>query len=133
MVLDFGEVPVGEWRELEVNVKNVGFVPFRALEALALDGDPSFVVELDGPDRLKPGEERVIWVRFHPLREGEHRERLAVETDAEHRPTDPVRVQGLGTPAQVRVEPAALDFQTLEIDSDRWLEATVHNPTDLPL
>ena len=41
-VLDFGEVPVGEWASLEVTIKNVGFVPFHALEVLRLDGNPSF-------------------------------------------------------------------------------------------
>src|SRR5437016_816961 len=28
--LDFGEVPVGEWREATVHISNVGYVPFRA-------------------------------------------------------------------------------------------------------
>lgn len=133
-VVDFGEVPVGEWRELETRVKNVGVVSFRVLEALALDGNPSFaVVALDGQDRLMPGEERAVQVRFHPLREGEHRERVSVETDAEDHPSRPVSLQGTGTPARVTVEPAVLDFEMLEVDSDRWLEVTVHNPTDLPL
>lgn len=132
-VLDFGEVPVGEWRELATTIKNVGFVPFRALEALALGGEPSFEAALDGPERVMPGEERAVRVRFHPLREGEHRERLSIDTDAEHRPVDPVRLSGLGTPARVTVEPAVIDFQILEIDSERWLEATVDNPTDLTL
>jgi len=132
-VLDFGEVPVGEWASQEVTIKNVGFVPFHALQVLRLDGDPSFTAELADTSKVVPGEDRVVTVRFHPLREGELGDRLQVSTDAEHRPSDPVALKGTGAPSQVRVIPSTLDFQTLEIDSERWLGAMVVNPTDLPL
>src|SRR5688572_28463024 len=77
--LDFGEIPVGEWTEREVLIRNVGVVPFFALEALALDGNPSYQVDLvDGESRVMPGESKVVRVRFHPLREGSIEERLKV-------------------------------------------------------
>lgn len=131
--LDFGEVPVGEWASQEVTIKNVGFVSFSALQVLRLDGNPSFTAELAGASKVMPGEDRVVTVRFHPLREGELGDRLQVSTDAEHRPTEPVTLKGTGAPSQVRVIPSTIDFQTLEIDSERWLGAMVENPTDLPL
>ncbi|HYV50037.1 MAG TPA: choice-of-anchor D domain-containing protein [Myxococcaceae bacterium] len=132
-VLDFGEVPVGEWASQEVTIKNVGFVPFHALQVLRLDDDPSFAAELADDSKVMPGEDRVVTVRFHPLREGELGDRLQVSTDAEHRPTDPVMLKGTGSPSQVQIIPSTVDFQTLEIDSERWLGAMVVNPTDLPL
>src|SRR5687767_7843403 len=57
--LDFGEVPVGEWREKQVRLRNVGYVPFHALEALGLKGDPSYEVAFEGEGRVPPGGEKV--------------------------------------------------------------------------
>ncbi|HEY8206764.1 MAG TPA: choice-of-anchor D domain-containing protein, partial [Myxococcaceae bacterium] len=132
-VLDFGEVPVGEWRSLEVTIKNVGFVPFHALEVLRLDDNPSFTAELESSGKIMPGADRRVVVSFHPIHEGAQGDRLQISTDAEHRPTSPVALQGKGSPAQVRIIPSTIDFETLEIDSERWMGAMVDNPTDLPL
>lgn len=132
-LLDFGSVPVGEWRQARVHVRNVGYVPFSALEALGLSGNPSFHVQLEGPERLLPGEERVVLVRFHPLREGPLEEQLRVRTDANTGREHHVRVLGLGLPTPVRVHPERLDFETLEVDSERVLRFTLTNPVDLPL
>jgi hypothetical protein len=132
--LDFGEVPVGEWRERDVLIRNVGVVPFFALEALALDGNPSYQVELlDGESRVMPGDSKVVRVRFHPLREGSIEERLRVRTDANTGAENTVTVMGMGAPTPVGIHPPLLDFETLEVDSDRTLTLTVTNPVDLPL
>lgn len=131
--LDFGQVPVGEWREMDVTVQNAGYVPFTASEALRLLDNPSFQVELVGGGKVLSGERRTIHVRFHPLREGPMRDELHVVTDAEHKPPSPVLLQGVGTPTPIRVFPPQLDYQTLEIDSDRLLSVVVENPVDLPL
>lgn len=132
--LDFGEVPVGEWREAEVRVRNVGYVPFFALEALALEGNPSFQVELvDGGGRVLPGEDKRVVVRFHPLAEGPLRERLRVETDANTGSEHFLEVLGQGVPTRISLSPPRLDFETLEVDSERTLSVTITNPVDLPL
>lgn len=132
--LDFGEVPVGEWREREVLIRNVGYVPFFALEALALDGNPSYQVELvDGGSSVQPGESKVVKVRFHPLREGAIEERLRVATDANTGREHTVAVRGLGAPTRIGIHPPQLDFETLEVDSERTLKLTITNPVDLPL
>ncbi len=130
--LDFGEVPVGEWRSEEVRIQNVGYVPFNALEALGLSSNPSFKVELDG-GKVLPGEDRKVTVRFHPLREGALDETVEVATDADNNRSHQLQVTGVGTPTPVRIYPERVDYQTLEIDSDRTLELTVENPVDLPL
>jgi hypothetical protein len=133
-VLDFGEVPVGEWREQEVLIRNVGYVPFFALEALSLGNNPSYQVELvDGGSRVMPGESKPVRVRFHPLREGPIEEQLRVSTDANLGSSHLVSIQGLGAPTPIRIHPSVLDFETLEVDSDRTLTLTVTNPVDLPL
>ncbi len=132
--LDFGEVPVGEWREREVLIRNVGYVPFFALDALALEGNPSYQVELlDAESRVQPGESKTVRVRFHPLREGSVEERLRVRTDANSGGEQLVRVRGMGAPTPVSIHPPLLDFETLEVDSERELTLTITNPVDLPL
>ncbi len=132
--LDFGEVPVGEWRERDVHVRNVGFVTFRAEEVLQLGNNPSFQVELvDGAGRVEPGKTRVVKVRFHPLREGPLTESLQVTTNAVRGTQLPVRVRGQGTPTRIRFEPAVVDYEVLEVDSERTLTVTVTNPVDLPV
>ncbi|EPX65096.1 Flagellar hook-length control protein FliK [Cystobacter fuscus DSM 2262] len=131
--LDFGEVPVGEWREKVVRLRNVGYVPFRALEALELGDNPSYEVSFDGDSRLMPGEEKLVKVRFHPLAEGGSESSLQVRTDASSGKEHTVRVLGQGGPLTVRMEPEVLDFETLEVDSERVLRLTITNPVDLPL
>ncbi|NVJ26956.1 choice-of-anchor D domain-containing protein [Myxococcus sp. AM011] len=133
-VLDFGEVPVGGWREREVRIRNVGYVPFFAIEALPIIGNPSYEVELaDGGGRVMPGESHLVRVRFHPLGEGVTEETVYVSTDANQGAQAQVRVTGLGTPTQIIIDPPVLDYETLEVDSERNLEVTVTNPVDLPL
>ncbi|RJS26043.1 hypothetical protein DRW03_06170 [Corallococcus sp. H22C18031201] len=132
--IDFGDVPVGEWREKQVRIRNVGYVPFFAIEALGLAGNASYQVELvNGSGRVMPGESHVVKVRFHPLSEGPLEEVLHVSTDANVGTTQQVAVHGQGTPTNIGVEPADLDFQTLEVESDRTLDVTITNPVDLPL
>ncbi|HYO51808.1 hypothetical protein [Archangium sp.] len=133
--LDFGEVPVGEWREKVVRLRNVGYVPFHALEALGLKGDPSYEVsfEGEGEGRVMPGSEKVVRVRFHPLAEGPLEETFHVTTDANLGREHTVRVKGQGVPSPIQVHPALLDFETLEVDSERTLRLTITNPVDLPL
>ena len=131
--LDFGEVPVGEWREKVVRLRNVGYVPFHALEALKLGDNPSYEVSFDGDARLMPGEEKLVKVRFHPLTEGGSESSFQVTTDANSGKEHTVRVLGQGAPLSVRMEPEVLDFETLEVDSERTLRLTITNPVDLPL
>ncbi|QDE92536.1 hypothetical protein BHS06_28140 [Myxococcus xanthus] len=133
-LLDFGDVPVGEWREREVRIRNVGYVPFSALDALGLANNPSYEVELgEGAERVLPGESHVVHVRFHPLTEGLATETVHVKTDANQGAEAQVQATGVGTPTPIGVEPPFLDYETLEVDSERTLEVTVTNPVDLPL
>jgi len=131
--LDFGEVPVGEWSERVVRLRNVGYVPFSALDALNLEGNPSYEVRFEGQGRVGPGEEKEVLVRFRPLAEGPTSETLRVSTDANLGREHTLAVKGQGIPARIEVEPRVLDFQTLEVDSERTLTFTVKNPGELPL
>lgn len=131
--LDFGEVPVGEWREQQVLIRNVGYVPFTALEALKLGDNPSYQVELVEGGRVEPGESKVVKVRFHPLREEPSETQVRVATDANTGREHTVTVRGQGAPTPVQINPPVVDFETLEVDSDRTLALTITNPVDLPL
>jgi hypothetical protein len=111
----------------------VGAVPFHALDAVKLGNEPSFEVSLDGGDRIQPGESRKVRVRFHPLAEKELTDLIRVDTDAEHRPPGLLTVRGMGAPTPIELSAGTVDFQTLEVDSKRTLQVTIHNPVDLPL
>ena len=131
--LDFGEVPVGEWREQRVLIRNVGFVPFSALEALRLGDNPSYEVELTEGGRVEPGASKEVKVRFHPLHEGDLQAQVRVATDANTGRESTVSVKGQGSPTPIQISPSVVDFETLEVESDRTLTFTVTNPVDLPL
>ncbi|MFN7133339.1 MAG: choice-of-anchor D domain-containing protein, partial [Myxococcales bacterium] len=127
--VDFGEVPVGEAREVLVEVHNPGRVPF-ALRSLKEHGNPSFIV-VNEDDVVPSFSSRKVWLRFRPLDEGVHQDEVRIDTDGavEDRL---LPVKGTGVPAPIVIDPPVLDFQTLEVDSDRVLEVTVTNPVGLP-
>ncbi|MHB8873095.1 MAG: choice-of-anchor D domain-containing protein [Myxococcaceae bacterium] len=132
VAVDFGQVPVGTWRSQLVRVRNIGYVPFSVEEVQLLGGDASYQLE-PGEVRVGPGQESVVTLRFHPLEEGPINETLTLSTDADINPTQQLSVSGHGGPAGIVIEPSLLDFQAVELDSDRTIEVTVQNPSDLPL
>lgn len=129
--VDFGEVPVGEWREATLLVRNVGFTSVNVRQVLALESNPSFVLEFD-PGELPAQTSRRLTVRFHPLNEGPLEERVDVHAGTDE-PIPVTPIKGVGAPTPILIEPAHLDYQTLEIDSARTLALTITNPVDLPL
>src|SRR5262245_48057919 len=80
--LDFGIVPLGEWHEAAIHVRNVGRASFNVLEALKVNGDGAFYVDAD-PGRVRPGERRPVHIRFHPTRETDLTAAVRVQTDAD--------------------------------------------------
>ncbi len=128
--IDFGEVPVGDTREAVIEIANPGRVPF-ALRSLQLANNPSFKV-IREDDVVPPGSTRRVVVRFQPLAEGELADQVNIDTDgaALERVLD---LRGTGVPAPIVIEPPLLDYETVELDSERVLELTVTNPVDLPV
>ena len=59
--MDFGEVPVGEWRTQSVLLRNTGYVAFRVGGLTPVNGNPAFLLELE-PGMMQPGESRPITV-----------------------------------------------------------------------
>ena len=129
--LDFGEVPVGEWREATLQIRNVGFTAVNVREVLAQQANPSFHFEYD-PGELPAQSSRRLTVRFHPLAEGPLEERVDVLAGTDE-PIPTTAIRGVGSPTPIRIEPSVLDFETLEIESARTLPITITNPVDLPL
>ena len=58
-------------------------------------------------------------VRFHPLTEGPLEETVHVRTDANSGREHTIRVSGQGVPSPIHLEPALLDFETLEVFGGR--------------
>jgi len=131
-LLEFGEVPVGEWRTQSIMLRNTGYVAFQVNEVAPEVGNPAFILELE-PGMLRPGEARPITVRFHPVTEGVQEETTPILTNADDVPLDRLLVRGSGGPPRVEFLPGTLDFETLEVDSRRSLRAELVNHSDLPL
>ena len=63
--------PVGEWRTKKLQLRNVGDVPFNALDIIRTPKNPSFEIKLEeGHGQILPGRSKPIQVSFHPLVEG---------------------------------------------------------------
>ena len=131
--LDFGEVPVGEWREQRVLIRNVGYVPFPALEALELATTP----RTGGAGRGRPGGAGRVQGgegALPPAARGGDQRDGARGHGRQHRPREHrARARARARRRPSRCRPPVLDFETLEVDSDRTLTLTVTNPVDLPL
>ena len=131
-LVEFGQVPVGEWRTQSVMLRNTGYVAFRVQALAPVSGNDAFVLEME-PGVLQPGEARAITVRFHPVNEGLQEETTPIDTNADDAPLDRLLVRGSGGPPRVEMRPGTLDFETLEVDSRRSLDAELVNHSDLPL
>ncbi len=131
--LDFGDVPVGFRKELHARLRNTGYMPFRLLDVIPRDADPSFEIQFDVSEKVEPGETREVTLVFHPLREGALTDSISLNTDVPRATFSNVALEGHGTPTPIEFEPPLLDFETLEIESDRALSIAVKNPGDLPL
>src|SRR5262245_22587328 len=97
-LIDFGTVPVGEWREARIKVSNAGHVPFKISDAFKLGSSDEFFVKTPN-GLIQAFSSMDVTVMFHPLKEGLSEERVQVNVDAIHKPEDSiVHVRGTGGP-----------------------------------
>ncbi len=116
--VDFGQVVQYGTNELEIAVRNTGSAPLR-LSRVAIDGGGgAFGIGRHGcGDRLAPGEQCTLGLRFSPSSVGESEGRLSITHDAPGAPAH-VRLQGAATalPAPAAtVDPRSIDFEQLAV------------------
>jgi len=110
-VLDFGEVPVGTYKEITVKVSNTG-----RKEATIRDVGvwPPFSVNFFEPQTVSPNLSLYYTVTFAPQSLGEVTNRIVFYSDAEN-PEFYMSVSGTGvknTQKRITVSPSSIDFGT---------------------
>lgn len=142
----FGELPVGARQPRTFAIINDGNGPYAPSTAPFLDGAAadSFAVLTPCALPLAPGAFCNVEVAFEPIAEGLQAATLVVEPPPDQPAVDfgtdgifGVDLQGTGTPAEVLVAPAQLDFGALQVGTSSRRSFTVENrgedELDLPL
>lgn len=119
--LDFGEVPFGSTKRLELVVRNTGTADLTLGSA---DATQPFAAELL-QRTIAPGASAAIDVAFAPQAEGEQSGTLLVSSDANTRPMLSVSLRGTAVAGVVEVAPARIDFSSTTVGGARSAELVV--------
>jgi len=114
--LDYGEVPVGQFRELAFNIANDGEAPLEITSA-EVTGEPFSVVFPEDGMLLLPNENDLLTVTFAPQERGGYEGTLLISTNAD---TAAISVPLLGSgylPAKLALDRWEIDFGAAQVDS----------------
>jgi uncharacterized protein (TIGR03437 family) len=126
--LDFGSIPAGQTRDLQLNIRNVGSGALTVSSITSNNGaftilSPSF------PLNLASGAQQGVQVRFTAPALGSQTGALTVISNDASRPTVTVNVQGTGSTIDrpsINV-PTSLDFGAVTVNQSRDLPLTIRN------
>jgi hypothetical protein len=131
--LDFGNVPVGQTRELNLTVSNTGS---STLNVSPIDSDNArfSTVPPDVSFAVASGGEQPVTVRFAPTFAGAQTGTLSINSN-DPEPTRTVQVQGVGQRAEpeIGVNRTELDFGTIVLGEERSRTVNVTNTGNAPL
>ncbi len=130
--IDFGDVDVGDYKEVKFVVRTIGNIPFGALSQKILQYDAeapaegfSLVRKMVDTLDLQPYLTDTLIVRFTPPRSDTFRVRLVIESDIIHRNIigypDSVRyrtfiLEGVGREAEIAAMPEEIDFGNIIVN-----------------
>ncbi|MCG8462678.1 MAG: choice-of-anchor D domain-containing protein [Holophagales bacterium] len=132
----FGEVPRGTrsgWRPLVI--ENQGTAALNVEKVVLRGADSrSFELSAEGCSRapIPPGQSCSAEIRFRPRRDGPHRAEAVVRHDAGDG-IERLALNGIGTSARLRLDPARLDFGTVRVSDSRQQELRLINGGRAPL
>lgn len=112
--IDFGKVPTGRSRTVELRLKNGAVGAALTLESVALmEGSaPAFALQ-DAPDRIEPGEEAIVRVTYTPDDAEPDAGHIEIRSDALNAPRVLVPLTSARTAPQIAVRPESLDLGSL--------------------
>lgn len=135
-VLDFGQVAVGQTRELPYAVRNEGTAPLNVTSFSTLNARFA-AVSPSGSFSIAPGDERSLTARFAPLAGGPQTGTLNVATNDPSNPTLRLDLRGTGQQVfapSIEVSPVRVEFGTLSLgQTSSILPVTVRNGGTGPL
>ena len=135
--LAFGEVPVGQSRDLPLTIRNNGTAQ---LNVTAISGaNPRYTLAgLAAPFSIAPSAAQAITVRFSPTAAGAQPGNLTITSNDPANPTVSITLTGNGVAATVQqpaieTTPAELAFATVTVGQPKDLMLTVRNTGTAPL
>ncbi len=135
-LLDFGQIDVGQTRELPFTVRNEGTAPLSVTSFSTLNARFTAVTPA-GTITVPPGEERTLQVRFAPLAGDTQTGALNVATNDPSSPTLRIDLRGSGrlvVRPNIQISPIELNFGTLMLgQTSPVLPVTVRNGGAGPL
>jgi HYDIN/CFA65/VesB family protein len=113
-VIDFGRVVIGDTATATIAIENVGPSAIMIASVTPDVGTtPEFEVALSASRRLESGEKLRLSIGYAPRDRGFDRGRIVVSDDT-HAPTRlGIEVDGEGVPAEIEIDPLAIDFSGL--------------------
>jgi len=100
--LEFGDVNVGQSKDLPLTIRNTGAIPL-TINSLMIDNARFTVVTPTAPLTLGAGATQIVTVRFAPTAEGQQRGTLTINSTDPARPTVAVALAGNGVTSGVAV------------------------------
>jgi hypothetical protein len=133
--LDFGEVAVGQRRDLPVTLRNEGTAALSVTGLSTLNARFSIVSPL-GAFTLEPGGERNIVCRFSPVDPGAQNGSLTIASNNPTTPSHRVELAGSGIVVlapRLELSHSTLDFGSVSLAQSRTLAVTLRNGGNGPL
>src|SRR5215472_16729738 len=132
--LDFQQVAVHDQRSLPLTLRNSGRGRLD-LTAITIQGAPgtTFQFSVPGQNAILPGQTVQGQVVFQPGVAGPANATLMVTTDSASSPRATVGLKGVGVDAFASVNPNALDFGKIELQSEKLRQLTFTNSSALPV
>jgi len=127
-LVDFGEVPAGEFREQEVTIKNIG-TDVLQLQDFVLGNTASFsLVNLDElVPLLTPDSSWVLRVKYEPSQDETVQTSLIVASNDRENPEVPVSLRAEGLAPAIDIDPDSFDFGNRELGCVGSLDIQIAN------
>ena len=128
LLVDFGEVPAGEFREQEVTIKNIG-TDVLQLQDFVLSNTASFsLVNLaELVPLLTPDSSWVLRVMYEPSQDETVQATLIVASNDRENPEVPVSLRAEGLAPAIDIDPDSFDFGNRELGCVGSLDIQIAN------
>ncbi len=128
LLVDFGEVPAGEFREQEVNIKNIG-TDVLQLQDFVLSNTASFSLVNLGElvPLLTPDSSWVLRVKYEPSQDETIQATLIVASNDRENPEVPVSLRAEGLAPAIDIDPDSFDFGNRELGCVGSLDIQIAN------
>ncbi len=130
-ILDFGDVNVGESKDLILTIINNGTISYTITSITGIQKPFEIVGGLQYP-RLTPGSQFTMTLRFTPNKRGNFTSSLRINTDIPDLNVS-IILKGRGVAPELKIPQDTIDFGAINIGITATLELSIENVGELPL